>query len=660
MKKNKKAYSGMKLWQLLTAWAIAMLLFLILQRLVTENGRPLITALFLGGIYFCLVALVYLLGRIKIKKSRKKDELATVLPGMPHTVYDPIATPIALCNENGFIVWANKACKEEFELPEGKMRTLRSLMGFGLESILGDQVKRPVVFQSEGVIYHVEAIPCQEGHTLVWWNDVTFTELLRHEKEQEEVFIAYIQIDNIDELLQVEGENTTSVSSTISHKLFDWALSAGGVIKEFERNKFIFVFDRKGYENIEKFDILNEIHSISIGKSDVPPTISIGTSIVSGSLSDKDAAAKAALELALARGGDQAVIKSEDGMSFIGGLTKSSQKRSTVKSRTIASKLTSLILDSSNVIIMAHSRADFDAFGASIGMARLVMQCGKPCYIISDKNNRSLDKCHDRLKSLHAYDNVFVSAAEASELNYSDTLLIIVDVNNPTQFENKEIANLVRKVVFIDHHRMTDEFFKTPVLHYIEPSASSACELVCEILEQTPAGVKLAKQEADLMFAGIMLDTKRFVVNTGVRTFSAAQYLRGQGANPNEAQELFKTGVEELIRKARFETNVQMYRKVFAISINNEDDNTDADRIAAAKVADNLLTIDGVLASFALCRVDNVVRVSARSTGKINVQIIAEKLGGGGHYDAAATVIEGDIETAVSRIKGAIDEYLDN
>ena len=650
----------MKLWQLLVAWILATLLFFVLQISVQTNERPAVVSAFAGVAYLCLLGLVYLFGRIRIQKKRKQSEVASVVTDLPYTVYDNISTPIAFCNENGFIIWSNKIFKEEFNIPEGKIRTLRSIMGFGLEKLIGEGITRPVTFTSEGVIYHVDAVPCQHNHALVWWTDVTFTEMLRYEKEQEEVFVAYIHIDNIDELVLVEGENNTSVASSISHTLFEWAISAGGVIKEFERNKFIFVFDRKGYDSIKNFAILDDIHSIIVGKSDIPPTISIGTSTVSGSLAEKDAAAKAALELALARGGDQAVIKTETGVEYVGGLTKSSQKRSTVKSRTIANKLMDHILDSSNVIIMGHRYADFDAFGACIGMARFVMQYGKPCYIITDRNNHSLDKCHDRLKSLHAYDNVFVSAAEACELNYSDTLLIIVDVNNPEQFDNKEIASLVRKIVYIDHHRMTAEFEKTPLLHYIEPSASSTCELICEILEQTPAGIKLSKQEADLMFAGIMLDTKRFVVNTGVRTFSAAQYLRGQGANPNEAQELFKTGMEDLIRKARFESNVRIYKKIIAIAINNEDDNTDADRIAAAKVADNLLTVDGVMASFALCKLGNEVRVSARSTGKINVQIILETFKGGGHYDAAAAVIQGGMDEALAKLYTAIDNYLDN
>lgn len=659
MKKNKKMYMGMKWWQFILSWIFAAALFLVLPTAAEQQSRPLVFAIFVAGVYLCILSFIFLFGRIRLKNGRKRSETALIVTELPHTVYNEISMPVALCNENGFVVWANSCFYDAFDIPRGKQRTLRSIMGFGLERFANDPDDDTVTWTYADSTYHVMAKPCQNNHSLLWWDDITKEELLRTKMEQDETFVAYIYIDNLDELIQIEGENKTSVASTISHMLIEWGVSAGGVIKEFERNKFIFVFSRQGYEKIKSFDIFADVHSVPVGNSDIPPTISIGTSIISGTMAEKDAAAKAALELALARGGDQAVIKSEDGIEYVGGLTKSSQKRSTVKSRTVASKLTNLILESSNVLIMGHKYADFDAFGACIGMARLTMQCGKPCYIVTDKNNASLSKCFDRLKSLHPYDNVFVTAAEACELIYSNTLLIIVDVNNPTQFESEDIAKLVRKVVFVDHHRMNDEFFKTPVLHYIEPSASSACELVCEILEQTAASVKLSKQEADLMLAGIMLDTKRFVVNTGVRTFSAAQYLRGQGANPNEAQELFKTGLDDLIRQARFETNVHIHRKVIAISTLDESDNSGADRVAAAKVADTLLTIDGVLASFALCRIDDSVRVSARSTGKINVQIIAQKLGGGGHYDAAATVIKGGMDEAVAKLTAAIDEYLD-
>ncbi len=662
MKKNHKSTSSRTTLQLIVCIVLAALMFFILQKIVATGTEPILAFVIILAIYLFLSAVLITLIRLLTDKKSYSDIIEEISADIPLTICDGLSVPVVICNENGLISWANKAFSEISDASPSKIRTLRSIMGFGLEKFKEDTEDNGILWELEDKIYRVYAKTSTEKSTLVFWKDITDTEAFRRAKEEEESFLAYIVIDNMDELLQIEKENTTSLASSISHLLLEWAISVDGVIKEFERNKFIFIFNRQAFDSFveDKFSILDKIRWLPVVKSDLPPTISIGISSVSGTLAEKDAAARAALELALARGGDQAVIKSENGVEFIGGMTKSSQKRSTVKSRTIADKLTSLIYDSSNVLVMGHKYADFDAFGACIGVARLAMQCGKPCYIVSDKNNKDIEKCYDKLKALHAYDNVFISAAEAAELNYSDTLLVIVDVNNPTQFEDADLARAVRKTVYIDHHRMTGEFERPPLLHYIEPSASSTCELLSEILEQTTAGARLSKHEANLMFAGIMLDTKKFVVNTGVRTFSAAQYLRGQGANPNEAQELFKTGLDELVRKAKFETNVQIYRKVIAISVNLADDNTVQDRIAAAKVADNLLTVEGVLASFAVCKIDDYVRISARSTGKINVQKILESIGGGGHYDSAATQMSCSTEEALVLLKEAIDKYLDD
>ena len=662
MKKNPKHFMKTPIWHSLVCAALAVFMLILLQR-DSDTGRSSLSTLYIIlSVYIILCALVLIFAKTIRTKLNQDESLATISEHIPLSIYDNVSTPIALCNENGLIVWKNSGFDTIAEFSNIRTKTLRSILGFGLEKFIElEDETQGILWSSDKGLYRVFSKQSQEGNTLLWWVDVTELEKVKREKEDEEFLLAYIYIDNIEELIQIERENTASLASTISNILYEWAISAGGVIKEFERNKFIFVFSHKAYTGFveKKFDILDKIRFIPIGKNtETPATISIGVSTTSGTFAEKDAAAKTALELALARGGDQAVVKNENGVEFYGGMTKSSQKRSTVKSRTIATKLTDLIYDSTNVLIMGHRFADFDALGACIGVARLVMQCGKPCYIISDKNNADLAKCTAKLKSLHSYDNVFITAAEAAELNYSETLLIIVDVNNPTQFEDKDIAKLVRKTVFIDHHRMTGEFTKTPLLHYIEPSASSTCELICEILEQTTAGNKLSKQEADIMFAGIMLDTKRFVINTGVRTFAAAQFLRGQGANPNEAQEFFKTGLDDLIRKARFETNVEIYRKAFAISVNTEEC-TAQDRIAAAKVADNLLTVDGVLASFAVCSMKDSIRISARSTGKINVQKILESIGGGGHYDAAATEMRCSMEEAQALLLAAIDKYLD-
>ena len=665
MKNKQSNFMKTPIWHAIICAALAVIMLILLQRDSSSSPGDYSTLYVILSVYIILCAFVLMFAKTFRTKLYQDEALESISEHIPISIYDNVSTPIALCNENGLIVWKNSGFERIAKFSNTRTRTLRSILGFGLEKFIeaeeSEEANNGILWTTEAETYRVFAKRSTEGNTLLWWIDVTELEKTRRQKEDEELYLAYIYIDNIEEILQIERENTASLASSISTLLYEWAISADGVIKEFERNKFIFMFSRKAYVGFveNKFDILDKVRFIPIGQNaDTPATISIGISTVPGTFAEKDAAAKAALELALARGGDQAVVKKETGVEFFGGMTKSSQKRSTVKSRTIANKLTDLINSSTNVLIMAHRFADFDALGACVGIARLAMQCGKPCYIISNKNNADLTKCYARLKALHSYDHVFITAAEAAELNYSETLLVIVDVNNPSQFEDKEIATLVRKIVFIDHHRMTGEFAKTPLLHYIEPSASSTCELICEILEQTPAANKLSKQEADIMFAGIMLDTKRFVINTGVRTFAAAQFLRGQGANPNEAQEFFKTDLDDLMRKARFETNVETYRKVFAISINTEEECTAQDRIAAAKVADNLLMVDGILASFAICRMKDSIRISARSTGKINVQKILESIGGGGHYDAAATELRCSIDEAYQMLLAAIDKYL--
>lgn len=659
--KNQKNNSPISLLQLILCIVLSIVMFFVLQELLTAGHDRTVTFLSVLGIYLGLSVLVLVLFRRRIKKRKAELRFENISADIPMTIYDALPTPIAVCDDNGRILWFNKIFGDIADIGAYKTPTVRAITGLGLER-LQEKDRGEMTCTLNQRIYRIFSEKASHEQSVVFMEDVTEATHAKQQLEQEESFLAYIVIDNLDELVQIEQENTTSLASSIAHTLFEWVASMNAVIKEYERNKFIVFFNRLAYDAMvtDKFSILDRIRWIPVGRSDFPATISIGISTISGTLAVKDANAKSALELALARGGDQAVVKSPAGVEFIGGMTKSSQKRSTVKSRTIADKLISHIYDSSNVIVMGHRFADFDALGACLGVARMAMQCGKPCYIVADRLNPDLAKCYDHLRSLHAYDNVFVNSSEALEMTYSDTLLIIVDVNNPEQFLDRDIARTAHKIVYIDHHRMTGEFENIPILHYIEPSASSTCELVCEILEQTTAGPRLSKQEANVMYAGIMLDTKRFVINTGVRTFSAAQYLRGQGANPTEAQEFFKTGVEELIRKARFETNVEIYRKYYAISVNDDDESSPADYTAAAKVADNLLNIDGVLASFAVCAIGDMVRISARSTGKINVQKILEALGGGGHYDSAATRMSCSLEEAVDALKGAIDGYFDN
>jgi Predicted signaling protein consisting of a modified GGDEF domain and a DHH domain len=339
------------------------------------------------------------------------------------------------------------------------------------------------------------------------------------------------------------------------------------------------------------------------------------------------------------------------------------QKRTKVRARVVANELAAQVSKSSRVLIMGHRNPDFDSIGACVGMARLVMMCGVKVNIVTNTRDQNFARCRERLRMLPEYrdSTLFMSGPEAQEAVTSSTLLIILDVNNRTQFEAPELADIIPNLVIIDHHRKNAEFTTQPVIAYIEPSASSACELVAEILEQSLPPGMLNKEEADIMYGGILLDTKQFTRNTGVRTFSAMLYLRGEGANPADAQTLFKTELAAFMREAKYESDVVIYRSVIAISADDSPDNTQNDRIAVAKAADKLLSIDSVLASFVLCRIGDTIYISARSMGSVNVQLILERLEGGGHYDAAATVVTGvTMSEALTRLKESIDEYLSN
>lgn len=528
---------------------------------------------------------------------------------------------------------------------------------------------------------HVDGIECTLGDTtylvkitldfaenenriVAEWHDKSDVLELRQNLVDEDSLIAFIVIDNLDELVQMSNENHGSAAAEVAQLLYLWADSVDGIIKEYSHEKFLLIYKAK-YLDIfrrDKFDILDEVKKVKVGVSTFPITISIGTSAVGATLTEKEKNAKTALDMALARGGDQAIVKTNEKPEIYGGYTKAVQSRNTVKSRTVALALRDQIQKSPNVLIMGHKFADFDAFGACIGIARLCISLGTPCNIVTNVNDPNLAKCFEKAAMVQGgvYENVFVSATEAQELLINETLLVMVDVNNPLQFEAPELYKTATKVVFIDHHSQMGEFSKQPLIYNIDPTASSACELVCEILECVLPTGELTQHEADLMYAGIVLDTKRFAVNTGMRTFLEAYYLRDEGANPMTVQEFFKDKISDIVREGKFSDVISIHDGEVAIAINRSTDNTDPDRIMAAKFADKLLMAEGVKASFAIVQIDSTIRISGRSTGTVNVRMILEKLKGGGHYDQAATQItDMTIDEALETLIGAIDDYYD-
>ncbi len=618
-------------------------------------------------LYIPAVLLVYVLTktlfpRINILDGMGGSEVDTSVLG----VLSSVKTPVLIFDDNGVIVWFNRSftvCGGFSDSIYGENVT--KLCGISAEELLtseSDIGHEYVLFGKTWGIKGYRMTLRGKPYIMSIWHDRSETAALYDRINRESSVVAYIMIDNLEELMQYVQEQYRTVAGQVESVLKEWAESVGGIFREYERERYLFIFEAVHLQGFieHRFDILDRVREIRIGNGNMPVTISVGISGSAGSLADKDRAARSALDMALQRGGDQVVVRSESGLEFYGGRSKGVSKRTKVRARVIANALAVAISQSSNVIIMGHRNADFDSLGSCVGIARLAMFCGVKVNIIVNDRDPNLKKALEKLKKIPEYLSIFVGAAEAQEMITSETLLIICDVNNRDKFEAPEIADNVFNTVIIDHHRKTAEYPINPVITYIEPSASSACELVVEILEQSiPAGT-LPKDEADIMFAGILLDTKQFSRNTHTRTFSAALYLRGEGADPADTAELFKADLNEFISEAKFESGVEIYRSVIAISMSTSGSAAPFDRIAAAKAADKLLTVEGVEASFAICCVDNCIHISARSAGAINVQLIVEKIGGGGRFDVAATQLcDVTPDDARAMLLGAIDSYLD-
>lgn len=614
-------------------------------------------------IYACIcIGLIY----FDVFTPSFKDEFKsdTLLGSMTMDMMVKMPQPVVICNFKGNIVWYNSALTATLPTKAFTGQNVEDILGKSINEIKGVDSDDGTEVEFNGRIYLIRVFSVSsknKKYFLTLWEDLTEMKRLEKKYADDDIQVAYILADNIEELSQYAKDGVRSAANEIDVIIKNWAEEAGGILTEYQSNRYLFFFTSAVLRDFheKKFDVLDKIREVRVGESSFSVTVSMGVSSISGTLTEKERIAKEALDMALQRGGDQAVVKTEKGLEFFGGKTQTVQKRTKVRSRVIANELASLISDSSKVIIMGHRAPDFDCIGAALGIARLCAFCGVPFHIVSSRKDDNFLRCYTRIKEMNEYkdSSIFVNASEAQDLVGSDTLTVIVDVNNINQLEAPDIASISHRTVYIDHHRKTAEFEEAPLISYIEPSASSTCELVAEILEQALPTGTLAKDEADIMYSGILLDTKQFTRNAGVRTFGAALYLRGEGASPADALTLFKSSLSDFVSEAKFESNVVIYRKCMAISCNDDDNNQPTDRIAAAKAADKLLTVENVKASFALCRIDDSIHISARSTGEINVQLILEKIGGGGHFDSAATKLGGSMNESLSMLKNAIDSY---
>ncbi|MBR2615051.1 MAG: DHH family phosphoesterase [Clostridia bacterium] len=617
------------------------------------------------------IVVFWVAATLSSKRKRADTEKLSLLNGMTLDFLTEMNVPVAIFSEEGLVLWYNNA----FLMANGNQSALYheniqdlcdeklNLRRLRTESP-EELAERPVIGSLKGEAYEVVSYKiASEGKNLLitLWQSLARVQELETELAEKNPVVSYIAVDNYTEAAAMLQGNYRTITAKISIMLKDWAAGLGGILREVGSDRYILIIEEKRLKELtdKKFDILDDVREISTDNVDVPITISIGTACTDGTLLEKETAAHQALDLALQRGGDQAVLKKrENATEYYGGRTKTVQKRTKIRSRIVASEAMNLMSAASNVLIMGHRFADHDSIGSSIGMARFAMQYCPKVNIVVNVHDTNLKGVFHKLSGLEDYKNMFIDGATAQDLITSTTLLIITDVNNVRQFEAPELFENCSNVVIIDHHRQSAEFAVKPKITYIEPSASSASELVCEMLEQQLPPGSLLKEEAELLFAGMILDTKQFANNTGPRTFAAAHFLRSEGANPAEAQMLFRSGLEDFKREIKYEANAFIYREIIAFSY-IEENATQEDKIAASKAADRLLSLEGILASFVLCRIDRTVHISARSSGTVNVQLITEKLHGGGHFDmAGAQVKDATIKETFVQLKAAIDEYL--
>ena len=471
--------------------------------------------------------------------------------------------------------------------------------------------------------------------------------------------IGLIVIDNYEEVLDtLEEFKHPLIIAIVDRKIKKMAKDLGGIVKKFEKDKYILILSQRDLNKLkeEKFTILDGIREIDMGNS-IPVTLSIGIGTNGENLDENMEYARACIDLALSRGGDQVVIKDGQNYQFFGGHSKEGTKNSRVRARVKAYALTELIEDASNVIIMGHRHTDLDCIGAGIGVYSIVSSLEKDCKIVLNEVTTSVSYLYDRVRLDEKYKDVFITSEEALKLVNRKTLLIIVDVYKQGLCECPDLIDKVKKIVVFDHHRKGADYIENAVLTYHEPYASSTCELITEMLMYINKNIPIKQVEADAILAGIIVDTKNFAFKTGIKTFESAAFLKKKGADTIRVKKLFKNSLDNYSVRSNVVKNMKVYRETMAISVLEE--KIENPLLVVAQACDELLNIDNINVSFVLCKIGNNISISARSFGEINVQMLMEKLGGGGHQSISATQIpDVTIEEAINMLKEVIDEYV--
>jgi len=610
------------------------------------------------------------------KTSEKKRELTKYIEDLSnefdsatkHAIFN-MPFPLVIIDKNGAITWYNtpflEMMVEEDLLNE---RIYELIPNFKLAELLEAGDDTPINIKYGDNYYKVysntidtKKVSNRNKIILLYWVDNTEYVKLEAKYKGENTVIGLIYVDNYDEVKGSTPDiNKPLVLAEIDKRIASYFTRYGGLVRKYENDKYLVIMNYFALESIKskKFDILDQMKELNIGNT-IPITLSMGVCATENNIIESYDNAKGAIDIALGRGGDQAVLKSGPSFEYFGGKSKALEKRNKVKSRVIAYALRQLIDQAENVFVMGHKNPDMDSFGSGIGILRAIDNRNKEGYLVLNGENPSIKNIYDKLrKEQPNLLEKIITTEEALEIINKDSLLIVVDNHKPSFTEAPELLDIADKAVVIDHHRRGTEFVKDPVLTYLEPYASSASELVTEVLSYMSEDLNLTKFEAEALLAGITVDTKNFSYQTGVRTFEAASILKRVGADTTTVRQLFRDNFNTFISKAEV---IQSTRLILdRIAIGKLDKEMEDSVLIAAQAADELLDINGVEASFVLTRVNDRIHISGRSLGDISVQLILERLGGGGHLTSAGTQISGmSMEEAEEMLIDKIEEFLE-
>lgn len=584
------------------------------------------------------------------------------------------ALPIsaAVCHVDGTIYWYN----DEFAAIFGNMDLFETNIENTITEIKWNMLlKKPDAYEKQikidGNVYQFLARTVKNKNVsgmadedkvsiYIYLINKTAETELREMYENEKTDVAIINIDNYDDVLQRVNDNEQQqVLSHIWQCVKEWADESNGLVKSTDRDRYYVFFEHRYLANYEEnqFSILTKVRQISESIK-LPVSISIGIGI-GGTLAENDIYARGALDMALGRGGDQVSIKDDTQYRFYGSTARDYEKSTRVKTRAFAVALKDFISNSDKVIFMGHAGADYDCFGAAVGLQRAVRSLGKQPYIIVDNNSPAIKAMYDELYAIEEYQDMFIDGDRALELLTAATLVVVLDTHRPSMLPCLELTKRASKVILIDHHRRSTDFLTPCSLIYHEPYASSTCEMATELLEYMDLGNLLTTAEAECLYTGILMDTKNFIVKTGVRTFEAASYLRRLGLNTVDIKKLFNVSKEDYIYRSDIVRTAEVIAPHIAVA--KSYDKIPNIRVIASQASDDMLNIADIHASIVAYRLDGTVGISARSLGNINVQLIMEKLGGGGHSTVAGAQIQDkNIDDVIEDIKEAVADYNSN